>query len=295
MSFSTKSVRSCALEQRLEHSDQSPSSGRICLVIPYFEAGDLLRRSLESVQLRNDDLIIVVDDGSHSIPASTTCPSTINGTKVELITLECNRGIAGALNEGIAAIPEGIEYVARLDCGDICSSSRFERQRTFLDQNPLHGIVGSSVSFVDPAGNFLYSLCPPSDDSGIRRYMRVNCALVHPTVVFRRDAYLNAGGYPESFPAAEDYALFREILRSHYAFNLDEILVTCLTSDGGISETSRKQQIRSRIKVMRKYNDLHPMSVYGFIRAYIQVMTPRRFTTWLRTRIDALPWRKTLR
>ena len=42
---------------------------RICLVIPYYEAGDDLTTTLGSVRLRADDLIVVVDDGSRRLPA----------------------------------------------------------------------------------------------------------------------------------------------------------------------------------------------------------------------------------
>lgn len=255
---------------------------RICVVIPYFEAGQSLLQSLESIHLRADDSIIVVDDGSSCMPASEICPSSVNGTPATLITLDENSGIATALKRGIERIPDGVEYVARLDCGDVCSNERFEKQRAFMDQNSDCGVVGSWVEFVNPSGELLYCHRPPITDAEIRTYMRVNCALVHPTVVMRRDAYKNAGGYSNNYPAAEDYALFREILQTHTAHNLDEVLVTCLTSDGGISESSRKAQIRSRIKIMREYNDFHPMSLYGIIRAYVQLVLPNKLTTPVR-------------
>ena len=49
---------------------------RICLVIPYYEAGDDLTTTLGSVRLRADDLIVVVDDGSRRLPARDVAPPT---------------------------------------------------------------------------------------------------------------------------------------------------------------------------------------------------------------------------
>jgi glycosyltransferase, family 2 len=109
--------------------------------------------------------------------------------------------------------------------------------------------------------------------------MRVNCAITHPAAMFRREAYDHAGGYPMSYPAAEDYGLFAQMLATSEAANIPQVLVRCRTGDGGISENRRRTQLVSRCRILLRHFDGHPMAVYGILRAVVQLATPRRWST----------------
>ncbi len=255
------------------------SSNRICLVIPYYEAGGDLTESLSTVELGADDLIIVVDDGSRHRPARQFLPPSAGPTAVQLIELERNSGITVALRTGISRAPKEYGLIARLDCGDSCLPDRFDKQRRLLRDHPEIVLAGSWVDFVSPDGSFLYRLEQPTGAAGIRRRMRVNCAIIHPSAVFRREAYDAVGGYPTDFPAAEDYALFMLLLGQGEAANIPEALVRCRTGDGGISETKRRVQLASRRRVLLAHFDWHPASVYGILRATAQMVTPRSWST----------------
>lgn len=257
----------------------SGATDRICLVIPYYEAPDDLIESLRSVRLRQTDKIIVVDDGSTDHPAKGIVPPRVGRTPIELVELERNRGITIALRSGIARAPREFDLIARLDCGDTCHPERFDKQRAFLRAHPELVLAGSWVDFVSPDGFFLYRLEQPCGPETVRRRMRVNCAITHPTAVFRREVYERVGGYPTDFPAAEDYALFMRMLEEGEAANVPEVLVRCRTGDGGISERRRRTQLRSRRRILLEHFDGHPLSVYGVVRAVGQMVTPRRWST----------------
>lgn len=259
----------------------------IALVIPYYEGGPSLRKSIETVRLTCDDVIIVVDDGSREFPLSGWCPSMVGDTPVRMVVLPHNVGITAALKAGIAMIPQSMRYVARLDCGDRCEPERFERQRSYLNDHPDCVLVGSWVDFESPLQEYLYTVRYPTSDAEIKRYMRVNSAFAHPATMFRSQAYMASGGYSEEYPAAEDYALFRTMMALGGAANIGAVLVHCQTGDGGISETRRIAQLRSRLKVILELFDWHPMSFYGALRAILQLATPRYFTTKLRRLLAA--------
>lgn len=254
-------------------------SNRICLVVPYFEDGADLIDTLESVKLESYDHIIVVDDGSIKYPASEVCPSSVHETPVQLLTLPINRGITAALQEGIARTPANTKYIARLDCGDRSAPGRFSAQRTFLDLHPSYVLLGSSVNFVSPTGRPLYTLEQPASPSELRNRMRINCGVTHPAAMFTLNAYHAVGGYSSLYPAAEDYGLFRALLTVGDGGNIQVPLVDCRTGDGGISQSRRRQQLLSRIRVMRDNFDWHPASFYGVMRAVLQLATPRSITT----------------
>lgn len=264
-----------------EPASEVPTSP-ICLVITYFEEGDGLRESLESVRLTPHDSIVIVDDGSERAPARRFLPESHGAVPIELVELPRNMGVAAAAKIGVAHAPPEASYIARLDCRDTCVPERFELQRAYLDTHPECGIVGSSVVFSDLDGNVLYSYHQPATDRAIRRRMRINCALTQPSVMFRRSVYDAVGGYSESFPYGEDYALFRAIMSVSEGKNFERPLVTCTTQDGGISQTHRRRQLITRIKVIATYWDWHPGSAYGVVRAVAQLMTSRNFTSRVR-------------
>ena len=240
--------------------------------------------ALNSVQLRETDLVIVVDDGSREVSASGVAPIRVGPTPVMLVTLRENGGIAKALRAGVEAIPEGFRYVARLDCGDTCTMDRFEAQRQFLDNDRGLVLIGSWVEFVDTTGRTLYRFDPPDSPRGVRNYMRLNCAVIHPTAMFRLDAYREVGGYSDRYPAAEDYALFYDLSRLGDVRNIPQPLVRCLTNDGGISVRNRHVQIRSRIRIMISHFDWTLTAVMGLVRAFLALWLPRSMVSVLRGR-----------
>ena len=257
----------------------TPPTDRICLVIPYYEAGEDLVDSLASVRLEPTDLIIVVDDGSRRCPAKDLVPEAVGDTPLRLVELARNSGITAALRAGISNAPPDFALIARLDCGDTCHPERFTKQRDFLLGHRDIALVGSWVDFVSPDGSFLYRLEQPARPSAVRRRMRVNCAITHPAAMFRRDAYDRVGGYPTRFPAAEDFALFSLMLQHGEAANIPQALVRCRTGDGGISDRRRRTQLASRCRILLERFDWHPLAVYGLLRAVGQMATPRSWST----------------
>lgn len=264
----------------------------ICLVIAYHEEGENLLRSLGSVTLEPGDSIVVVDDGSTRLPARDVCPDAVAGVPVTLVELAENQGVAAAARIGVASAPDDAQYIARLDCRDVCRADRFRLQRAYLDAHPRCGIVGSSVDFRALDGEHLYTHRQPETDAEIRRLMRVNCAFTQPSVMFRRTAYDAVGGYSESYPYAEDYALFRALMTVSDGYNLQEPLVVCSTMDGGISQRHRRRQLLTRAKVILTHWDWHPGSAYGLLRAVAQLATSRNFTSRIKRAVPVLAGRR---
>lgn len=254
-------------------------TARVCLVIAYYEEGQGAVDSLNSVRLEPGDSIVVVDDGSKRLPARDFIPKRVGEVPVILVELPQNRGIAAALQAGVMHAPPQAEYIARLDCRDICVEDRFLVQRRHLDAHPECGIVGSSVVFHDLKGKVLYTHHQPETHERIRASMRINCAFTHPTVMFRRSVYDAAGGYSEDFPHGEDFALFRAMIQLSQGYNISRPLVACATMDGGISERHRHRQLLTRAKIILRHWDWHPGSVYGLVRALAQQLTSRNFTS----------------
>ncbi len=94
-----------------------PSSPRVSIVLPVWQAGETIRRAVESVisQTFNDWELIVVDDGSSDHTVSEL--KKIAAREPRLILEACrHQGVVAAANRAVA-LARG-DYIARLDADD---------------------------------------------------------------------------------------------------------------------------------------------------------------------------------
>jgi hypothetical protein len=83
-----------------------------------------------------------------------------------------------------------------------------------------------------------------------------------------------AARYPENFPYAEDYGFFYEIISKCKAAVLPENLVICEINSGGLSLSFRKEQLKSRGRVVRQYGKNRLFSLMGVIKLRILMVIP---------------------
>jgi glycosyltransferase involved in cell wall biosynthesis len=220
---------------------------KIALLIPVYNDPEGLRRSLESLPLEVPLDVVVVDDGSDPpLPPPEVPPPH----RAFLLRLERNRGIVGALNEGLRFVLErGYPYVARLDAGDLALPGRFSAQLRFLEERPGCALVGGQVRFVDAEGRETHKEAFPTEDGAIRRAMRGRNVFIHPAVMIRTQVLREVGLYREGYPAGEDYELFFRLMERYHVANLGEEVVVCQVNPKGISLRRRRAQLLSRLRV----------------------------------------------
>ena len=96
--------------------------------------------------------------------------------------------------------------VAVMDADDIAYPQRLAVQVTFLRDNPDVTVCGSNYHVIDENDKVISMRSLPESDFLIRQTMCWNNPLCHPSVVFRRDVVLAAGGYCGN--STEDYELW---------------------------------------------------------------------------------------
>ena len=97
---------------------------------------------------------------------------------------------------------------------------------------------------------------------------------IHPTVMWRFDAIKDGELYPDTFPDAEDYGFFYELLMKGEGAIIPEYLVTCEINHKGISLSSRKKQLESRIKVVKEYGRNRVLRYLGVFKLRILLIIP---------------------
>ena len=248
------------------------STAEIVILIPHYNNPEGLKKSLQTIQEESNINILIVDDGSKKLPINESALQDNLPTFLHLnyIYLEKNRGIEEALNTGLRHIlSTNYTYIARLDCGDLCAPGRFLKQKKFMEDHPGLGLVGSYVHFIDSGNNWLYDLKPPTGHEQIKRKMHVNAMFIHPSIMLKTEVIKEVGVYPTTYQAAEDFAFFFKIIKQFKTANIPEFLVSCEVNTGGISLTRRKEQLASRMQILKEefYWGFYPC--YGLVRNFI--------------------------
>jgi len=251
-----------------------------CLLIPCYNNPQGLMASLESVFYDADRFaVVIIDDGS-AIPvyADQIKSELKNIGSITVLRNEENRGITNALNRGLQWIEEhlSVQYIARLDCGDLCHPQRFYRQMEYMTTHPDIGLLGSWSIFEDKKSMLRYEYKTPTDHEKIKTQMCWRNVFIHPTVMFRADLISQSGYYPADFLFAEDYVFFWKLIKIAPSHILDQFLVTCEINKEGLSFRNSKQQRLEHIKVIKDQVSGPLMKIAGILRVKTLSLIPKR-------------------
>lgn len=262
------------------------------ILIPCYNDLPGLCRSLRSVNYDSARYgVLIVDDGS-SIPVGLDRLQQ-HGISLPrqsyVIRLYKNRGITAALNAGLQWLKERQDYrfVARLDCGDICSEDRFVRQVDYLNAHAEIDLLGSWARFENFSTGFSYPYRTPQELDKIVKGMHFRNLFIHPTVMWRATVHDKVPAYPADLPHAEDYGFFCEILKHGPAAILPEELVTCAIDPQGLSLRHRRQQLKSRIKTVQRYQNSKLLGLLGALKVSLMLLIPYRIVLLLKSTMAA--------
>ncbi|OCC15884.1 Glycosyl transferase, group 2 family protein [Dissulfuribacter thermophilus] len=197
-------------------------SSPISVVMSVFNGQRYLREAIDSIldQSFADFEFIIIDDGSTDNTSKIILSYT--DPRIRFIKQK-NMGLAAALNRGIK-LSNG-KYIARMDADDISLPCRLEKQYQFMEENQHILALGSAVELIDMNGTHICYASKSTSYSELKRQLP-STPFVHPTVMFRRQVFFQAGGYPESFKwGGEDTVLFNKMAQMGQISNLSEPLL----------------------------------------------------------------------
>ncbi|OQX43843.1 MAG: glycosyl transferase, partial [Candidatus Sedimenticola endophacoides] len=191
---------------------------RLSILLPFRNAGATLPSCLDSItaQCFGDFELLAVNDHSNHASRRLVAALAVRDRRVRLLD-NPGRGLVSALNHGLRSA--ATELIARMDADDLMHPERLERQYTHLFRHPRITLLGCAAE-----------LFPRREiQAGYREYMRwqnrcltprqiadqiyIESPFAHPSVIFRKQAVIELGGYREG-PFPEDYDLW---LRLHHA------------------------------------------------------------------------------
>lgn len=229
-------------------------SAAFSVLLPVYR-GDrpaFFERALRSVTgdqtLRPDELVIVVDgpvpSGIADVLRRAEAGELTAGVVVRVVALPENVGLARALEAGLAACSH--EVVARADADDVSLPERFARQVPLV-VGGVDLLSSSIVEFEEDEDVRGLVRAWPSEADDIARQARLADPFNHPSVVYRRSAVTEAGGY-QHLTRLEDYWLFvRMIAAGARIANVDEPLVLYRVGAGAYRRRGGWELFRSEV------------------------------------------------
>lgn len=215
----------------------------ISVLMPVYNGSRYLTEAVESIltQSFRDFEFVIVDDGSTDDSLTILESYAAKDDRIRLISRP-NTGIVGALNDGLAAARG--EFVARMDADDIAMPERFSRQVDFLRANLDVVCVGCGALQIDSRGNHLIPWTLPLDDETIQsQHLKGSTSLVHPGVMFRREAVAAINGYNSAIPVAQDLDLWLRLGEKGRLANLPNLLLKYRVHDNTISNSRQQEQL----------------------------------------------------
>jgi glycosyltransferase EpsE len=164
---------------------------------------------------------IIVDDGSTDGTAEFLQQLAARDPRVRVFS-PGRQGVSLAANFGISQARG--EYIARQDFDDRSYPDRLRLQVELLDAQPEVGVVGGDFILVDENRGERYVRVLPTDHDGIVASMARNIPFANTLVTFRRQCWVDGGGYP-IVADLEDLLLWINIAKRGWKFgNVPEVL-----------------------------------------------------------------------
>jgi glycosyltransferase involved in cell wall biosynthesis len=182
-----------------------PKKPIVTIGIPFLNPGNSILEAIQSVfaQTFDDWELILVDDGSND--ESLEIVQKIRDPRVTVLIDGENRGLPYRLNQ-IIDLAKG-DFIARMDADDIMHPMRIEKQVNFLRENQSCDLVATPVITLDDERKPRYLLGSNFKKESVIFNIFKNGLIVHPTILVRRDWYMN-NKYSLDYPRAEDRELF---------------------------------------------------------------------------------------
>jgi len=211
--------------------------------MPVFNTERYLIYALDSIlgQTFEDFEFIVLDDGSSDASVHIIQEYAERDDRIRFFPLE-HRGYVSLLRRGLNHCRG--EVVARMDSDDISMPERFQKQVAYLLEHPDVVAVGSRVVLIDPYGSRCENPSHKTTHEEIEADLLngVGWAIVHPTVMMRREPLMRVGGYREDLMVSEDLDLFLRLAEVGKLANMPDVLLHYRQHLGSVNYTKYEQQ-----------------------------------------------------
>lgn len=205
----------------IKYTNLSLSDTCVDILMPVYNGEKTIEESIESVlnQTHQQFRLWIIDDGSTDY-TSNVCQQYLNDERIHYRKLP-HQGISSTLRTGMSFI-QG-EVVARQDSDDRWFPWHLEMVLTCLEANDALELVGAKVTVENEAvqQRLIYNKHRHLYGEELWYQLAIKNVFNHSTVIFKKSAYLNAGGYHSEYDGIEDWHLWSRMVRKDNAYILN--------------------------------------------------------------------------
>ncbi|HIC2886339.1 TPA: glycosyltransferase [Morganella morganii] len=195
---------------------------------------------------------------------------------ITIISLKKNVGLGEALNEGLKHCSN--EWIFRMDTDDICLPDRFEKQISYIQENPHISLIGGNTEeFSEDMTISNGQRNVASKHNDIVKLAKKRNPFNHMTVAFKKSAVLAVGGYQHHL-YMEDYNLWLRMIAAGYkTHNLQDILVNVRAGSSMVSRRRGLTYIKSefqlaKLKIKSKIDSPLSATIIFFMRSIPRIL-----------------------
>jgi len=227
------------------------------------EKPEYLKKSLDSMlcQTVMPSQIVLVEDGELTDELYSVIEEYKGKTDIiKSVPLEENVGLGKALSIGLSACDYPI--VARMDTDDIAFPERFEHQIKAFEEDDELDICGAhALEFDGDTENVISKKHVPVTHQEIYNYAKKRNPFNHPTVMYKKQAVIDAGDYQHAM-GFEDYFLWaRMLVNGAKAKNIDEYLLYFRTGGDMFRRRGGYEYLKNALAVKKK---IYKIGLSGF-------------------------------
>ena len=177
-----------------------------------------LKEAIDSTlnQTYSDFEYLIIDDCSPDKEVVKFIES-YDDPRIRLVKNEVNLGVSETMNKAFAMIDT--PYVVRIDQDDVNLPNRVEEQIGYLESHPDIDIVCSWEHTIDSNGKILGNWKRKLDNYGefLGYILIALCPIWHPSISFRKQSMLDAGGFNHDYLRAEDFEVTTRLALKRYS------------------------------------------------------------------------------
>lgn len=238
------------------------SSPKISIILPTYNRAGKIDKAVKSVIIQSFQAweLVIIDDASADNTPKVLEKLRLADERIVCLRNDKNLGLARTPNRGLA-VAKG-KYIARIDDDDEwVDTEKLQKQFDYLENNPDCVLVGTAFEVVRENGLTLRVFKPFLSDKEIRNHILSVNPFGHSTVLFRKAALADLGGYDEGLNYTEDYDLWLRLGQKGKLANLLDITVRYTEYNSGMSYFSRDKQLKYHYQILKKYWSSYPGKV----------------------------------
>ena len=238
--------------------------------------------SIQNQTYKNIEIIVIIDNPARK---DIECElKKIDDSRIIYKVNKKNIGLADSMN--LAANMAKGEYLVRMDADDISYPDRLQKELEQLKKTNAD-YVCSWFDYIDEDGKKIDKKVKFYKNEIINEMLPYNNCIHHPTVIIKKDAFFQVGGY-RNFPCAQDYDLWLRLFDMGYRVTIVEnVLLSYRIRESSTTSQKRVQQhytveyARRLLRERHKYGkDSYSTENYQMFLEKKGTLDPKKTAQW---------------